>query len=333
MTATETVDPPARAEESRSGFDLGDFLGRFGLLLVWLSVAIVFAALEPDTFLTKGTFSNIFGSQAVLLVLALALLLPFSAGEYDLSVSGVLSITLVLIGWLNVVKGWPIVPVVAVVLALGVLIGAVNAFFVVVVGVDSLVVTLGMGTLLSGAGFGINIATTGGISSAVQDVFNTQLLSLPLAFYYGVVLMLGLWYLFRYTPLGRYLYFVGSGRDVARLAGVRVDLIRAGSLMASGLIAAFAGVMLAGTLGAADPNIAQTYLLPAFAAAFLGATAINPGRFNPIGTFIAVYFLVTGITGLQLLGLAGWIGDVFYGASLILAVSFSHLAARRRRAE
>jgi ribose transport system permease protein len=332
VNATQAVDASA-GERSRARLDVGDLLGRFGLVLVWLGVVAVFAVVEPDKFLTSGTFSTIFGSQAVLLVLALALLLPFAAGEYDLSVSGILSITLVLIGELSVNQGWPILLVIAVVLAVGVLIGAVNAFFVVVVGVDSLVVTLGMGTLLVGAGFGVNIETTGGISDGLQNAFNTQLLSLPLAFYFGVLLMLGLWYLFRYTPLGRYLYFVGSGRDVARLAGVRVDAIRAGSLMASGLIAAFAGVMLAGTLGAADPNIAQTYLLPAFAAAFLGATAINPGRFNPIGTFIAVYFLVTGITGLQLLGLAGWIGDVFYGASLILAVSFSHLAARRRRAE
>lgn len=329
-----TIEQPEGHVGGRGGrFDLGDFLGRFGLIFVWAVVALVFAVAESDTFLTTGTFSTIFGSQAVLLVLALGLLVPFAAGEYDLSVSGVLSVTLVLVGELNVVQGWPILLVVVVALGFGILIGAINAFFVVVVGVDSLVVTLGMGTLLAGAGFGINNETTGGISTGLQDVFNTQLLSLPLAFYFGVVLMLVLWYVFRYTPLGRYLYFVGSGRDVARLAGIRVDAIRAGSLMASGLIASFAGVMLAGTLGAADPNIAQTYLLPAFAAAFLGATAINPGRFNPLGTFIAVYFLVTGITGLQLLGLEGWIGDVFYGGSLILAVSFSHLAARRRRAE
>jgi ribose transport system permease protein len=329
MTGVSTV------EKGRSGvarIDVGQLLGRFGLVLAWFAVAVFFAIVEPDTFLTNGTFSTIFGSQAVLLVLALALLIPLASGEYDLSVSGVMSITLVLVGELNVVQGWPIIAVAAVVLALGAVIGAVNAFFVVAIGVESLVVTLGLGTLLAGAGFGINIETTGGISAGLQDVFNTQLFSLPLAFYYGVVLMLVLWYMFRYTPLGRYLYFVGSGRDVARLAGIRVDVLRAGSLVASGLIAAFAGLMLAGTLGAADPNIGQTYLLPAFAAAFLGATAINPGRFNPIGTFIAVYFLVTGITGLQLLGLAGWIGDVFYGASLILAVSFSHLAARRRRA-
>jgi ribose transport system permease protein len=139
-----------------------------------------------------------------------------------------------------------------------------------------------------------------------------------------------LWYVYSYTPLGRYLYFVGGGRDVARLAGIRVNAIRAGSLLTSSVLSAVAGIVLAGTLGSAEPNLGEQYLLPAFAAAFLGATAITPGRFNAWGTFVAVYFLITGVIGLQLLGLTGWVTQVFYGASLVIAVSFSHLASRRR---
>jgi len=130
--------------------------------------------------------------------------------------------------------------------------------------------------------------------------------------------------------LGRYLYFVGAGRDVARLAGLRVNAIRIGSLVAAGLLSAFGGVILAGTLGGAEPTVGPTYLLPAFAAAFLGSTAITPGRFNPWGSFVAVYFLITGITGLELLGLVGWIEQFFYGASLIIAVAFSRIVGRQR---
>jgi ribose transport system permease protein len=96
------------------------------------------------------------------------------------------------------------------------------------------------------------------------------------------------------------------------------------------MVSSLGGVILAGVLGGAGPNIAGGYLLPAFAAVFLGATAISPGRFNPLGTFIAVYFLITGITGLQLLGFSGWVENFFYGASLVLAVALSRLAARRR---
>lgn len=309
-----------------------DQLQRFGLPLVWVVVAIVFTVVEPTTFPTVGTAGTIFGSQSVLLVMSLALLVPFAAGEYDLSVAGVLSLTLVLVGYLNVKQGWPILPALLVAVAAGVAVGVVNALLVVGIGLDSMVVTLGMGTVLLGIGIGVNNETTAGISNGLVKAISTSFLDLPLSFYYGVALTALLWYVFSYTPLGRYLYFVGSGRDVARLSGIRVTSIRAGSLITSSTLTALGGVVLAGTLGSSDPNVGASYLLPAFAAAFLGSTAITPGRFNPWGTFIAVYFLVTGVTGLNLLGLTGWVEQLFYGGSLIIAITVSHLAAKRRKA-
>jgi ribose transport system permease protein len=130
-------------------------------------------------------------------------------------------------------------------------------------------------------------------------------------------------------PVGRRLLFVGRGRSVARLSGIHVARLRWGALVVSGLISAFAGVLYAGTLGSADPTSGLSFLLPAFAAAFLGATTIMPGRFNPLGSIAAVYFLVTGITGLQLLGVQTFVQQLFYGGALVLAVALSQLARRR----
>ena len=138
-----------------------------------------------------------------------------------------------------------------------------------------------------------------------------------------------LFYIFEFTPLGRRLLFVGRGRSVSRLSGLQVNRIRWGSFIVCGLFAGLAGVMYAGSLGGADPVSGQTFLLPAFAASFLGATAIYPGRFNPIGTFIAVYFLVSGITGLQLLGVENFVQQLFYGGALVIAVTLSTLARRQ----
>jgi ribose transport system permease protein len=311
--------------------NLPDLGSRFGLLAAWAAIIAYFALARPETFATVENFQTIFGSQAVLLVVTMGLLVSLTAGEFDLSIAGVLNMSLVLVGYLNVTQGWPIVLAVAVALAAGLLIGLVNAFFTIVVGIESIVVTLGTGTLLLGLSLGINNVSIGGISNGLQDVVRTQLFGIQLGFYYGLVLTAIVWYVFKYTPLGRYLYFVGASRDVARLAGIRVDRIRAGALVASAGAAALAGVLLAGLLGASDPNAGSAYLLPAFAGAFLGSTAITPGRFNAWGSFIAVYFLVTGITGLQLMGLSGWIEQVFYGGSLVLAVTFSRLAAKRQR--
>jgi ribose transport system permease protein len=112
-----------------------------------------------------------------------------------------------------------------------------------------------------------------------------------------------------------------------------VGRLRWGALVASGVIAAAAGVLYAGITGAADPVSGAGFLLPAFAAAFLGATTIVPGRFNPWGSFVAVYFLVTGITGLALFGVQSWLQDMFYGGALVLAVTFSQLARQREEHE
>jgi ribose transport system permease protein len=157
-----------------------------------------------------------------------------------------------------------------------------------------------------------------------------HLFGVPTPFYCALVLTVILWFVLQHTPLGRRMIFTSESRDVARLAGVKVNAIRAGAMIATATLGGVAGIVLAGTNGAANPQSGSYYLLPAFAAVFLGSTTIIPGRFNAFGTFVAVYFLVTGITGLQYMGYAGWPEQVFYGASLVAAVTLSHLVARRR---
>ena len=320
---------PSAARHRR--VDPFDLVERFGIVVVWVVVIVIFSILKPSTFPTTVNFETIFGTQAVLLVMTLGLLIALTAGEFDLSIGATMGFGAVLVAWLNVNHTWPIGWAVFATMLFGLCFGALNAFLVVKVQVPSLVATLGTGTLLGGVGFGItNSVTIGGISSKLINATTTQLFGLPIAFYIGLGVATALWYVFEYTPLGRHLLFVGESREVARLAGLRVDGIRAGSLIACATVATFAGVLQAGTVGAADPGGGTSFLLPAFAGAFLGQTGIKPGRFNAWGTFVAVYFLVTGITGLELLGYVGWVQDVFYGGSLVIAVALGRLAARRR---
>jgi ribose transport system permease protein len=157
-----------------------------------------------------------------------------------------------------------------------------------------------------------------------------SVLGFQTVFFVALLVTLVTWYVLTYTPTGRYLYFTGAGRNAARLAGIPVNRLRFLAFVWGGVLAALAGILLAGILGSSDSTIGPTYLLPGFAAAYLGAAAVVPGRFNVWGSFIAVYFLVTGITGLEMLGLSGWISQAFYGASLLVAVVVSHIAGTRR---
>jgi ribose transport system permease protein len=145
-----------------------------------------------------------------------------------------------------------------------------------------------------------------------------------------VILAIILWWLLEYTPAGRYLYSVGGNPQAARLAGIRVGRITTGAFVICGVVAAFAGVMLAAELGSSSPDVGVPYLLPAFSAVFLGATQILPGRVNVLGTLIAIFLLATGVKGLQLAGAPGYINDLFNGFALIIAVALAVRSTRRR---
>lgn len=326
---TEMTNADIAAARRQKWIDRGE---RYGLLIAWIIVIVAFGLMRPTTFLSWANFSTIFGSQAVLVVLTLGLIVPLTAGDYDLSIAGNLTLSSMTIAVLNVYLGWPIVVAVLVALCIGLVIGAVNAFIVLYFRINSLIVTLGMGTFLHGITLWISGSNTiSGIDFAItKAVIVTRLFGIPLAFYYALIVAAIIWYVFSFTAAGQRLLFVGRGREVARLSGIRVGQVRAATFLVSGFLGSLSGVLFVGSLGAADPNSGLSYLLPAFAAAFLGATSIVPGRFNPIGSVIAVYFLVTGITGLSILGISTFVQDLFYGGALVIAVCLSQLVRGRQ---
>jgi ribose transport system permease protein len=338
VSTPDTHQAPAPEEIERAEppvlhggrIDFRDLISRTSLIGIWLLVAAGFAIFETDLFLQEGTFKTIFGSQYELVFLTVALVCTFTVGEFDLSVASAMGLAGCLVPLLNVQDGVPIVFAVILALAASSAVGAVNGFLVVKVGVDAIVATLGMGTLVLGITLWItNLNTINGLSHGFAEIAIRDVFGLPIAFFYGLAACLILAYILGFTPLGRRMAFVGSSREVARLAGINVNRLRFGAYVAGGFVAGLAGVLLAATLGGYNPNTSGTYLLPAFAAVFLGTAVIQPGRFNPLGGFIAVYFLQTGIVGLQLAGLTGWVENVFYGGVLVLAVSATTLIRKR----
>lgn len=329
MSASGSAATAPRQVRTRGRLSIA--VERYAVLGAWAGIIVLFGILRPETFLTVDNMSTILGSQAVLVVLTFALLIPLTTGDYDLSVAANLTFSAMLVSILNVNEGWAIGPAILFALAVGATIGAINGALTILVGIESIIVTLGMGTFVNGVVLWVSSSqTVSGVSTTLVDaVIVKEVLSIPLGFYYGLALCFVLWYVFDFTPMGRRLLVVGRNRRVAQLNGVRVGRMRWGALIGSGTIAALAGVLYAGTIGGADPASGNTFLLPAFAAAFLGTTTIYPGRFNPWGSLVAVYFLVTGITGLQLLGIDSFVQNLFYGGALIVAVVFSQLARRR----
>ena len=335
MSTTIESRPPDQQQEGNtagrvSKASMTDGLHRTSLIWIWLLMALVFVVIEPHTFLQKGTFTTIFGSQFELVFLSAAVICTFVVGEFDLSVASILGLSATLVPLLAVQHGWSVWLATAAALVASGAVGVINGFLVVVVGVDAIVVTLGMSTFVLGVTLWItNLNAQEGLSSSYALLADRSVFTLPIAFWYGLAACAILTYVLTMTPLGRKMAFVGSSREVARLAGIGVDRIRFGSYVAGALICGVGGIMLTSSLGGFDPNTSAQYLLPAFAAVFLGTAVIAPGKFNPMGAFIAVYFLQTGITGLELQGLTGWISDVFFGGALVIAVAVITLIRRR----
>ena len=172
--------------------------------------------------------------------------------------------------------------------------------------------------------------TVSGVSDDLIDwTITNRLLGISLVFWYGVLFTIVLWYVFVYTALGRRLLFVGRGRNVSRLSGINVGHVRWGALATRRSWPRSPACSTPGRSAAPTRPRAWRSCCRRSPPRSSGATAIKPGRFNPIGTFVAVFFLVSGITGLQLLGADSFVQQLFYGGALILAVALSQIVRRK----
>jgi ribose transport system permease protein len=123
-----------------------------------------------------------------------------------------------------------------------------------------------------------------------------------------------------------------GGRAAAGATGLRTRTIIAATLLIGSTVAAIGGVLVTSTAAASDPGTGPGYLLPAFAATFLGSTQIRNGQFNIWGTVLAVYVLAIGVKGLQLEGAPFWLPDLFHGVALALAVALARYRRKPRLA-
>jgi ribose transport system permease protein len=299
-------------------------LERFSGLYLWAAFIVVFGLWTPSSFLTGSTLHGVASQQAVTGMIALAILIPLSAGLYDLSVGATANVTGILAVVLMNNHHFAVVPAVLVAIAVGMLIGVINAFVVVRLRVNSFIGTLGMSSIL--AALLVIISSNSQPlppSSAAWNNFTQHTIGgFQIVVLYLVLLAIVLWWLLAHTPTGRYLYAIGGNAEAARLSGVRVDRWTTFALIVSSTVAGLAGVLFVSQNGP-SLDFGPTLLLPAFAAAFLGSTQLRPGRFNVWGTLLAIYVLATGVQGLELVSGASWLSDMFNGVALIVAVALS----------
>jgi ribose transport system permease protein len=293
------------------------FSGLYGIGLLIL----LFSLTLPAVFPTVVTFRLVLQDQATAGLLALGALIPLAAGSIDLAFAYVAGLSMVIMAWLTINTGIPEIVCILIALACSAGFGALSGVIMTLFEIDSIIVTLGVGTIA----LGLTQLLTGG--SVLPVYLSKQLtwvgqgligpIPVPAFILFAVGVCMYVW--LEHTPAGRRLLATGNNRNAARAAGIKVAKIQFLSLVASSVIAGFAGIVLLAEIGSATDSSASVYLLPALAAIFLGTTQVMD-RVNVAGTIVAIYLLGVGIKGLELHGAAPWIQQFFDGLVLLTAV-------------
>ncbi|TWG96338.1 ribose transport system permease protein [Nocardioides sp. J9] len=326
----ESVEIPTPERPPTSGSSVGTrVLGmlspnKVSALYVLAVIVIFFSIRVPETFPKSATVSQVLNGNAVIGLAALSIVIPLSARVFDLSFAYTMSLSGVTAAYFVVEREWSTSTAIAAALAVSLVVGVINAFVVVILRVDSLIGTLATGSLIQAfITFVTNeVPITGSaLYGSFSDIGQKQALGVTLPVIYMFVLAAALWFLMEHTAMGRRIYATGFNTEAARLSGIPTKRIQFCSLLVSAVLAGWAGITLAAVLGSGSPTAGTPYLLPAFAAAFLGATQLRPGRFNAWGTMLGVITLGAGTTGLALAASPPWAANMFTGIVLIAALA------------
>jgi ribose transport system permease protein len=318
---TPTPEPGRRPNRAAS------LLATYGVLLAIVATFAVFSLLEPDAFFTVLTFKGILRDCAPLLIVSLGVTVVLVMNEYDLSVGGLISLcaTLVVVFLSTQYQGMNYIAAILLTLLIGAGIGGLNGVLVAYLKLPSFILTIAAGTIFTGLSLEIvdSQSVFQGIDPAYTDIANGTFLGLSTVVFVGLAVLIVVHVFMRHTEPGRYMYAIGGNPEAARLSGLRVGLLKATGFAAVGLGAAIAGILLTSQAGASNPNTGAGFLLPAYAAAFLGSSMFRAGLFTPLGTALGALYLQIIGTGLTILDLSGPLVQIIQGAILVAAILVS----------
>lgn len=329
-TETDTADALRPAPRPRR-LSLRDVAERWSLLVAFLAAFAFFAAARPETFLTWDNARAILDDTSVLCVLAVGITAVLVIGEFDLSVGFVVGLAAAAGIGAMAFQGWPVWVAVAIALATGGVAGLANGVAVAVVRIPSFVATLAIGSIAAAIELAITKTSIfEGIPESYLDLALTRVATIPLRALIALGIVLLFLVVLRATVFGRHAASVGDNPAAALLAGVPVQRVRLSAFVLAGLTAGLAAVLVTSSAGSYYPNLGTGYLLPAYAAAFLGLSMGGGLRFNVLGSYLGVLLLGMVTTGLTMMNQPSWVAALVQGIVLIAAVG--GIAIRRRGA-
>jgi rhamnose transport system permease protein len=302
-----------------------------GLLLATLLVIFTFNAWATPEFLTVGNQINLFQLSIEKIIMALVMTFVIINAEIDLSIGSMMGLAACAFGWLFI-QGVPPGLCIVICLAIGLVGGALNGWLITSIGLPSLVVTLG--TLIGFRGLARVMVEDRGINDFPDwfDALGQQGLvgPVPFALIAFVVLFVVLYIVLERSSFGRLTYVIGSNKDVAEYAGINTGRHKMVIFMASGLIAAFAGLLFAARVGAVRGDVGNGFELDVITIVLLGGVSIFGGKGTLVGTLLAILIVLNLRNGMGLLDITGHLQTGVIGILLIASVIIPRIRLGRR---
>ncbi len=299
-----------------------DRMGLLAVIVVFWAIFIVFA----DGFLNRVTIFGLSRTVAVTAVIGLSQMVVLGIGQMNLAVGAIGGMVAVFTGWLMQSVGLPVWAAIIVGLLFAAFVGFINGLIITKTGINSFIVTLGMGSVITGLVFILTKAEAfRDLPDTYTDFGKARWVELgwlelsPLLFI--ALLVAGLIaLLYKGTTFGRWMLATGANPRAAELSGVPVNFVVQATHALSGLLAGAAGIMLVSRLGSALPSIGENWLLPSFAAPIVGGTLWSGGAVAVFGTLLGALLIESVSVGLTLMNVPSFWIQLFIGLVLLLAV-------------
>jgi simple sugar transport system permease protein len=303
-----------------------------GITVAFLSLWVMFMLMAPTTFGSDLIYKSFGQTIPYFGIIAMMLTLVIVAGDIDLSFPSVMGLGMVGFVWVWDATGLVWLAIISAI-GVGAAAGLFNGLVITIIGLPSLVVTIGTQFLFRG----LTLVLVGGSSYALaatrgdpfRDLLVGKPFGLPMEFFWFVGITILAWVLLNRHRLGGNTYVIGDNKQTARLMGVPIRTTRIILFMLTGMAAALAGMMVSLQTVNFYPNLGTGLLLPALAAVFVGGTSVFGGRGSVYGTFLGALMIGAIPAGIVASGLTDFWTQFIYGAIILIAISIHAVLQRR----
>jgi simple sugar transport system permease protein len=316
---------------------IATWIRELALLPVIVLLVIIGAIVNPS-FLTPDNFINVAQESAALGAVVVAESLILLTGKFDLSLQATYGLAPMVGAWLIVSKdgqglgtNWNPYLGIAIVLLVGLVVGAFNGFMVIKLGFNAFIFTLAVLILLTGIQVGIvSGRTIYHLPPEYIYVGSQYFLGVPVSVWVtGAIFLLSALFL-RYHRIGRAIYAIGGNTEAARAAGIHVDRVRIGVFIVASILAAVAGLMTAGQVVAVTASQGNNLIFSVFAAAVIGGISLDGGRGRMVGALTGVILLALVQNILILSQIQTFWIDAATGLIILIALALARLIGTER---